>query len=210
MTRGNLSFVVLLVAMIVAGCSSHQAVVKVTPDPASAPLRGEPAWVHLDRGPCPAPYPGGYCAVGRASGAYASSLGIRAASTEARAKLAEWMRERLSVRFEGDQGSSVAGPGLRPRSLDTARLHIEAVTSAVVGGIAVPEWTFSRPARPGDPSTADFVALARVTEDQLRDARGILDQLQLEPDERKEAIQAYELFIEDLRERERAQPRTRR
>jgi hypothetical protein len=197
----------VVAGLLVVGCGSRQVVVK----PAEVPPPPEPSWIHLDRGPCPAPYAGGFCAVGRASGTYGSSLGIAAASAQARTKLAEWMGERLSARFVGDQGGISGSPGGRPRSIDTGRLHVETVTTAVVGGIAVPEWAFAGPVRPGGPSGGDYVALARVAEDQVRDARALVDQMQLDPEERQEALQAYDLFLDDLaRERERALARTRR
>lgn len=205
MKRLALLVIALAALAFFAGCGGQQAIVKPTPPSA------EPSWLHLDRGPCPAPYAGGYCAAGRASGAYSSSLGTSTASARARVKLAEWMQERISARFGSDQGGSVGSPSGRGRPVDASHLRVDTVTTSIVSGITVPEWFFASTPRPGDPSGGDYMALARLGDEQVRDARSLLEQMQLDSEERKQSLQAYDLFLDDLaRERDRAATRTRR
>ena len=206
MKRLALLVIALAAVAFFAGCGGPQAVVKPTPPPSA-----EPSWLHLDRGPCPAAYAGGYCAAGRAAGTYSSSLGTSTASARARVKLAEWMQERISARFGSDQGGSVGSSNGRGRPVDASHLRVDTVTTSIVSGITVPEWVFAPSLRPGAPSSGDYVALARLADEQVRDARSLLEQMQLDPEERQQSLQAYDLFLDDLaRERDRAATRTRR
>ena len=205
MMRLALFVVALLALLAFAGCSSQLPAVKPAAPSASAEL----PWLHLVSGPCPAPYQGGLCAVGRAAAAYSASMGIALAGATAEAELTGAIRRRVSSLLRREEGGSVPGGGTRSRAIDVGKRHVEVVTTAIMSGVSVPEWTFVSSTRAGDVSGGEYTALARVSDDLIKDARSLLEQTELDPEEKQGVLQAYDLYIDDL-ERQRAATRSQR